>query len=185
MKSIQIILLLLISTQLFSQTSFKPVIEQEWQEGFVNDDTNIFVIQRIDTNDFRKLLNLYPHFAIEFLQPWCPASVESMKKAKALQRDFEKKNIGLILICDTRFRDKYFKVTKDKIGIVTHSYNKYGIDFPTYIISGKESIDDYKGVLQRSWNKKVKTNYFCFLFEGQDLKYQNYSYKFYQKFHHP
>ncbi len=161
---------------------YKPVVETPWQSELIQSDTSNFYITRIDTLIFKKMLNQYKKVAIQFWQPWCRGEETIIPHLKEFKKKLEQDNYHLILLSDHQESMDYFKMANGKIGMIVSYFNKYHIDFQTYIIGNGENIATYQNLVSNFIDKPIKKGFSIVLLSDKKKVSAGYSYKIYKKY---
>ncbi len=181
MKAIIILVFSTLVSTAFAQQRYKPIQVVEYNAIVSVNDTNVLYIKRIDTLNFRKLINNGNKIAVQLWQPWCSGIVDLMPKLVRLKDHLEGRGYQFLLISDRKEGLDYFKITDAKVGKVAYFFNKYQINFETYQVAIGEDLDDYKRIISDVTREKVNYNFFCFLLNKGNLEFQSYSQQFYKK----
>ena len=185
MKIISILLMCQISILAYSQvTRFKSVyiIEEDKETFDLNIDTSQYYIHRIDTLQFKNLLNSNKKILIQFWQPWCGGVKDWIEKLNKLFNYAKNNDITFVLISDSKFEENYFINSVNKIGILTKYYNEYHLKQKSYIISKGFDLETYKQIISKFLEKRINQEFLGYYIENKQIIYQNSSYKFYNHF---
>ncbi len=181
MKLLMSVIIVFFFSKAQSQHNYKPVEEIAYNTSIKHLDTTKFYITKIDTVAFRSILNENKKIAIQLWQPWCSGIIELIPKINALKQKLDEGSFLFLFISDNEHGAAYYRITEKKIGKIIYFYNRYNIRFNTYIIDKNEKLDHYKRIIKEVTQTKINYNFFCFLLNGKELIYQNYSYPFYKK----
>jgi thiol-disulfide isomerase/thioredoxin len=185
MKIISILLICSISILAYSQvTRFKNIniIEEDKKTIDINIDTSQYYIHRIDTLEFKNILNSNNKIFIQFWQPWCGGVKEWINNLNRLFNYAKNNDITFLLISDSKFEENYFINSEKKIGILTKYYNEYHLKQKSYIISKGFDLETYKKIISKFLEKRINQDFLGYYIENKKIIYQNSSYKFYNHF---
>ena len=171
----------MISIYVNCQTSHsKDVILME-SDKFSTDTTTI-KLYRLDTIAFAHLISQKKEFIVQFWEPWCGGVtywIEQLNKLQKLSMDL---GIDFILISDSRFEQQYFINQSKSVGKIVYYFNKYGVEFKSYIMSQGTEFQDYFKVLEHYIPKGVNEDNLVFYIKNSKVIYSNSTYHFYKHF---
>ncbi len=185
MKHITILLLCQISLFANSQ-SIKyqsiNIIESNAKTSEAKIDTTRYIIRRIDTLQFKNLLQSNKKILIQFWQPWCGGVKDWIGNLFKLYDYAQKNEMTFLFISDSKYEENYFINSEKKIGILTKYYNDFDIKIESYIITKGFDLETFEDILSKYLGKRINKDYFGYCIENKKLVYQNSSYKFYNHF---
>ncbi len=170
-----------------AQIHFKPVKVHNkcsMPLNFNRQQDSQYHIYRLDTNQFKAILEQYPNLVVHFWKPWCHGAVYSLGNFLMYYDRFNFWKIPQILISDSRIDSLYFKLDtiENWIGIGTHHINQYNLQFNSYIMSSELDIVDYENIIFRFTNhKKSKKGSTYYIHRGKFM-FRNFPFRFYKKY---
>lgn len=170
------------TTLVDAQITRKPIVEIDAIESALPNDSNHFYISKIDTTIFKTILESKPKLIVEMWQPWCGSASLTIPNLVAMRNKMNAAGYSYILLSDNQSGLDYYKITDNKMGLIAFYFNKYNINFPTYIIGKGEELKIYMQIVSRFVTNKKKKDFPVTVIENRKAIYRNYPYTFYKKF---